>query len=127
MAVATGGASALFDSGQLDGRVFSGGWKEVAGRLPVDEPATGEVLAEVGNASRDDVFEAAKHAADAQRDWAAMPGHERAAVLLAAADALEDHREEAERWIVREGGSIPPKAHHEVNIAQAELREAATL
>jgi benzaldehyde dehydrogenase (NAD) len=127
MAVATGSTSALFDAGQLDGRIFSGGWKEVSGRLPVDEPATGEILAEVGNAGRDDVFEAAKHAAAAQREWAAMPGRERAAVLLAAADALEHHRDEAERWIVREGGSIPPKAHFEVDFTQSELREAATL
>jgi benzaldehyde dehydrogenase (NAD) len=48
-------------------------------------------------------------------------------VLIAAAEALERHREEAERWLVREGGAIPPKAHFEVDFTQSELREAATL
>jgi benzaldehyde dehydrogenase (NAD) len=126
MAVATQ-AGTLFSEDQLDGRVYSGGWREVAGRLEVEEKATGERIAEVGEAGREDVFDAAKRAADAQPGWAATPGPERAAILHAAADALERHRDEIVDRLVRETGVFPGGAAHQLGETQKELREAAAL
>jgi benzaldehyde dehydrogenase (NAD) len=126
MATATETGALLSDE-HLDGKVFSGGWIEVSDRLEVDEPATGERLAEVGSAGRDDVLRAATQAAAAQAEWAATPHPERAAIMHAAASSLEAHREEAERWLIREGGKIPPVANFEVNFVASELRLAATL
>jgi benzaldehyde dehydrogenase (NAD) len=126
MAVATE-ASALFSQDQLDGRVYSGGWKQVTGRIEVEDKATGERLAEVGEANRDDVLDAARQAAAAQPEWAATPGPERAAILHSAADALERHRDEILERLPRETGLFPGGAAHQLGETQKELREAAAL
>jgi benzaldehyde dehydrogenase (NAD) len=117
----------LIGEEHLDGRVYSGGWKQVSDRLEDNEPATGEQLAEVGSANRDEIFDAAKQAAEAQPAWAAMAGPERAAILHAAADVLESYRDQAERWLVRETGVFAGGAAHQVGETQKELREAASL
>ena len=127
MAVATETTTGLFSEEQLEGRVYSGGWKQVSERLEVDEKATGERLAEVGLAGRDEVFEAAKQAAAAQPDWAATPGPERAAILHGAADALERHRDEILDRLMRETGVFGGGAAHQLGETQKELREAAAL
>ncbi len=111
----------------LDGNIFSGGWRQTGERLEVHNPATDEHLASVGSAGRDDVMRASKLAAEAQPGWAATPGPERAAILRAAADALENAHEEIEWWLVHEGGGVPQKAAFEVGEAKKELREAAAL
>jgi benzaldehyde dehydrogenase (NAD) len=117
----------LITEEHLDGRVYNGSWKNVGGRLEVDEPATGEKLFEIGSADRDDVFAAATEAAAAQPGWAATPGPERAALLHATADALEAHREQAERWLIRETGVFAGGAAHQVDETLKELRVAAAL
>jgi benzaldehyde dehydrogenase (NAD) len=127
MAVATETTIGLFSEEQLDGCVYSGGWKQVSERLEVDEKATGERLAEVGLADRDEVFQAAKQAATAQPGWVETPGPERAAILHRAADALERHREEILERIPRETGLFPGGAVHQLGETQKELREAAAL
>jgi benzaldehyde dehydrogenase (NAD) len=117
----------LINDSHLDGRIYSGDWKQVKGRIVVEEPATGDRLAEVGSANRDEVFAAAKLAAAAQPAWAATDARERAMILQRAAEALESHREEAEQWLIREGGSAPAKAHFEIGETQKELRDAMAL
>jgi benzaldehyde dehydrogenase (NAD) len=110
------------------GKVFVGGWIDGgAGVLPVREPATGSQLAEIGVASEEDVDRAAQQAAIAQRDWARLNPEDRAAVLRRAGDLWEKHAEEIQSWLVREGGSIPPKAALETHIAANECYEAAAL
>ena len=117
----------LLGEEHLDGKLFNGGWIPAGERLDDLEPATGEVLASVGNATADDVFAAAKSAAAAQPAWAALPPRERAAVFHRAADGLEANAEEVMGWLVREGGKIPPVAQFEVGFVASELREAAAL
>ncbi len=108
--------------------IFSSGWtKAQGGMLQTLEPATGEVLAEVGLANKGDVREAASRARAAQPQWAATTGPERAALMRRAARVLEDNHEEFESWLVREGGAIPGKAGFEVQLVLAELWEAAAL
>jgi benzaldehyde dehydrogenase (NAD) len=120
-------APELFGPDILDGKMFSGGWIAGSERLTTTEPATGEQLAEVGAATPDDVHRAAAVANQAQVGWAAMDPHDRAAILLRAADVLQANKEEIIGWIIRETGSIPPKADFEINLATAELKEAAAL
>jgi benzaldehyde dehydrogenase (NAD) len=97
------------------------------GSSPVVEPATGAELAAIGVASAEDVARASTAAAAAQRDWAARPPEERAAVLRKAGLLFQDHAAEIEGWIVRETGSIPPKAQLETHIAANECFEASAL
>ncbi|MFC7448360.1 benzaldehyde dehydrogenase [Rhodococcus daqingensis] len=110
------------------GKIFDGRWKDPgAGAIKVTEPATGAVLGEVGNASASDVDAAARIAAAAQPGWAARTGEERAQVLRRAALTLQANRAEVERWLIREGGSVPGKAAFEVQLVLSELWEAAAL
>ncbi|MDP9884457.1 benzaldehyde dehydrogenase (NAD) [Sinomonas atrocyanea] len=120
---------ALLDDAALwGGKVNIGGWTEAAGGThDVVEPATGSTLGSVGAASREDVYRAARVAAEAQRAWAAKKPEERAAVLRRAGQLWEDHAAEVQDWIVRESGGIPPKAQLETHIAANECYEAAAL
>jgi benzaldehyde dehydrogenase (NAD) len=93
----------------------------------VTEPATGETLGRIRTATAADVSAAAKTAAGAQSGWAATPGPQRAALIRRAAAVLQDDRAEFERWLIREGGSIPGKAAFEVDLVLGELWEAAAL
>src|SRR4029450_2272231 len=128
VATQTGGRTGtLITEEVLDGKIFSGGWQQTSERLEVHNPATGEHLASVGSAGRDDVLRASKLAAEAQSGWAATPGPERAALLQAAAGALEGGREGCEWWVVHEGGGVTQKAALEVGEAEKELRAAAAL
>ncbi|NKS17147.1 benzaldehyde dehydrogenase [Prescottella equi] len=120
--------SALLGSDSWHGRIFDGRWIDSAGgAVDVVEPATGDVLGSVGVAAVTDVDRAARTAALAQPSWAARTGQDRAAVLRRAALALEDARDEVERWLIRESGSVPGKAAFEVGLVLAELWEAAAL
>ncbi len=119
----------LLDDRRWEGQIWrDGAW--CAGRggaREVLEPATGKVLGTIGLASADDVADAAEAAAKAQPDWAAAPFHERAAVLRRAGDLLHANAPEIEDWLVREAGSIRPKAAFEIAVSAAECYEAAAL
>jgi benzaldehyde dehydrogenase (NAD) len=126
--VSTAVGSAIFDASEAHGKLWVGRWHDASANLPVREPATGETLLEVGQAGGDDVARAAREAAAAQPDWAFRPATERAAVMTRAAELLETHHEEAEAWLVREAGSIRPKAGFEVmQLVLGELKAAAAL
>ncbi|MFI0408973.1 benzaldehyde dehydrogenase [Actinomadura sp. 3N508] len=119
---------ALLDPGVWTGKIFDGGWTAAAGGVyDVTEPATGETLGTLGQASAADVQRAAEAAASAQRDWAAQTYEERAAVLRRAGRLFEDHAAEIQEWIVRESGSIPPKAELEAHFAASLCYESAAL
>ena len=110
------------------GKIFTGRWQlSKGGTREVIEPATGRVLTEVGIADADDVREAAQAAALAQKEWADTPADQRAAVLRRAAQLLEAHADTLRPWIVRETGSIPPKADFELHMAAGILLEAASI
>jgi benzaldehyde dehydrogenase (NAD) len=110
------------------GKIFTGRWQmSKGGTKEVIEPATGQVLTEVGFADAEDVSDAVKSAAAAQTEWANTPADQRAAVLRRAAQLLEAHGEQLRTWIVRETGSIPPKADFELHMAVGILLEAAAI
>ncbi|MBV9005489.1 MAG: aldehyde dehydrogenase family protein [Solirubrobacterales bacterium] len=120
--------STIFDSDAARANLWAGEWRPARRTLAVREPATGETLLEVGEAEAEDVARASAEAAAAQSQWAARPAGERAAVMSRAAELLEAHHEEAEGWLVREAGSIRPKAALEVmQLVLGELRAAARL
>jgi len=110
------------------GKIFTGRWQLAkGGTREVIEPATGKVLTEVGFADAEDVREAAQAAAAAQVEWASTPADQRAAVLRRAAQLLEAHADALRPWIVRETGSIPPKADFELHMVTGILLEAAAI
>ncbi|MFI7702216.1 benzaldehyde dehydrogenase [Nonomuraea sp. NPDC049480] len=119
----------LLASVDWQGKIFkNGAW--TAGRggdYAVVEPATGGELGRMGLATPDDVADAAASAAEAQREWAAMPHTARAAVLRKAGDLWQRHAEEISGWNVREVGTVPGMAGFALHVAAEECYEAASL
>lgn len=108
------------------GMIFSSGWgKAAGGAYEVTAPADGSLVGLVGNGNAADVALAAVVASAAQPAWEATAPERRAAILSLAADALEQHREELIPWIIRESGSIYPKAAIEIEHSAGFLRAAA--
>jgi benzaldehyde dehydrogenase (NAD) len=119
----------LLEQDVWNGNIFIGGsWGPGSGgAADVIEPATGSTLAQLGRATADDVATAAQSAALAQREWAALPHTQRAAVLRKAAQLWSEHAEEISWWNVREVGAIPPLAGFAIHVAEQECYEAAAL
>ena len=116
----------LFATAKWAGKLYSGGWVEATeGSITSIEPATGRELADVGLAGTADVRRAVEHAVAAQREWAAAPYDDRAAILLRAADLLVSEREDVEEWVVREAGL--PRYFAGALAAAEEFRQAAAL
>ena len=116
----------FIDADRWQGKAFLGEWRSTkGGLLDVTDPATDVLLARVGLAGAADVAEAAVAARKAQVGWAAMLPSERAAILNKAADILEQNAEELIGWIMRESGSIQPKAGIEIEHGAGFLRHAA--
>jgi betaine-aldehyde dehydrogenase len=67
-------------------------------------PATGETLAEVQNASQKDVDKAVESARRGQKIWAAIPGVERGRTLLRAVELLRERNDELAELEVRDTG-----------------------
>ncbi len=74
-------------------------------RIPVLEASTGEVLAEVTEASPSDVDRAVRAAQGALPAWAAVPADERAAALRSWRQVMEERAEEFATSISREVGT----------------------
>jgi benzaldehyde dehydrogenase (NAD) len=117
----------LLDGDTWSGRIFSDGWVDAPETIETIEPATGEVLGTAGAGNAEAVTRAAASAARAQRDWAATPITDRVAIVRRAAELLERHRPELIRWLVREGGAIPPKADNEISASIGQFEMAASL
>jgi benzaldehyde dehydrogenase (NAD) len=117
----------LLDEASWTSTIVVDGWERVEGDYAVVEPATGKELGRLGRAQVADVARAAERAVAAQRDWAAVPYTQRAKVLRRAGDLFEANADEIQSWLVREAGSIPPKAGFEIHTAMEECYEAAAL
>jgi acyl-CoA reductase-like NAD-dependent aldehyde dehydrogenase len=86
---------------------FIGGeWVEATGEdsREIVSPATGEKIAEVPNASEEDIARAARAAREAQPRWAALTAWERASVCHAIADLIEERKEDFARELSLEQG-----------------------
>lgn len=118
----------FLDGANWQGNIFQKGWQPGgAGEAPIVEPATGQVLGHSGRASVADVAEASRNASDAQREWAALAFTHRAAILRKAGNLFVEHAPELSQWLIRESGSIGPKADLEIHLASEECFEAASL
>lgn len=119
----------LISESVFGGKIFiDGEWVAGSGgEIDSIAPATGEPIASVGVAGPDDVARAAASAAKAQREWAATPHPQRAAVLRRAAQLWERHADEIMDWNIREVGAIPPLAGFALHVTAAECYEASAL
>ncbi|MEO1778311.1 MAG: aldehyde dehydrogenase family protein, partial [Pseudomonadota bacterium] len=81
----------IVDQGARFGHFIDGAWTEPLGGFDSKNPATGEVLATLSQATQADVDAAVKAARAAQPKWAKAGGHARARVLYAIARLLQKH------------------------------------
>ncbi|UFU07511.1 NAD-dependent succinate-semialdehyde dehydrogenase [Ruania halotolerans] len=70
------------------GLFIGGSWRDAGRTMPVENPATGEVLTHVGDASPDEAMAALDAAAAAQAEWARTPARARSEILYRAFDLL---------------------------------------
>ena len=90
--------------------------------FPVEDPATGKLLAEVADASPADGARALDLAVAAQESWAATPPRERGEILRKAFDLVMDRADEFARTITSEMGKTLAEAHGEVTYGAEFLR-----
>ena len=88
------------------GLLIAGEWVAAAdgGASEIRNKATGELIETVPEATRADVARAVEAAQDGKRRMAAMPAHERSAVLMRTADAIGERHEELARMLAAENG-----------------------
>ncbi|MCU1477562.1 MAG: benzaldehyde dehydrogenase [Subtercola sp.] len=111
-----------------DGKIYSTGWKQPGnGTIDVTDKSTGESIGSIGVASTEDVEAAAIDAREAQAAWALVPGPLRGDIMREFSRLVVEHADEIATQIVRETGSIRPKAEWEVFMTARESLEAANL
>jgi succinate-semialdehyde dehydrogenase / glutarate-semialdehyde dehydrogenase len=121
MSTATSSLEALAAPPQL---LVGGRWMDAsdARTFMVDDPATGERIAEVADGSVEDGLAAVTAAHDALPGWAATPPRQRAEVLRRAFELMTERTEDLARLIVRENGKALPDARGEVTYAAEFFR-----
>lgn len=75
-----------------------------AGRIPVENPATGEIIGELLEASGADLDHAVRTASEEQREWAKTPLAKRTAIMFRMRELVLAHQDEIARAIVTEHG-----------------------
>ncbi len=91
-------------------------------RIPVTNPATGDLLDNVAAGTTSDVIDAVEQADKAQRQWAKVAPRERSEILRQCWKTLLDHADELTDLIVAEHGKPRPDAKGEVSYAAEFFR-----
>lgn len=86
------------------GLLIAGEWIQTEAKLPVMDPATFEVLAEIGDASVEHGLAAVAAAHDAFQTWGMAPARQRAEVLRRAFEIMTAEIEDCARIIALENG-----------------------
>jgi succinate-semialdehyde dehydrogenase / glutarate-semialdehyde dehydrogenase len=103
---------------------IGGAWRPASGggRLPVEDPATGETLCEVADALLDDALAALASAADKQAEWAAHPPRERGEILRRAYQAIVAQTDELALLMTLEMGKAIAESKAEIGYAAEFFR-----
>ena len=106
------------------GLFIAGEWTEAEGgtRFDVVDPATGEALCTVADASAADGARALDAAAEAQADWARTPPRERGEILRRAFDLVTERADDFALVMTLEMGKPLVESHGEVSYGAEFLR-----
>lgn len=108
------------------GILIGGEWRPpTTDSIAVDDPSTGEIIAEVPAGTEADVRDAIDAAAAALPGWRGLTANERAGVLRRFADLVTEHGEELAALIAREGGKPIAEARGELTYGQSFLAWSA--
>jgi succinate-semialdehyde dehydrogenase / glutarate-semialdehyde dehydrogenase len=106
-------------------KLYIGGeWRDAGGggTLPVEDPATGEVLAEVADATHEDADAALQAATDAFATWRNVPPRERGDILRRAYDLMMGRADELATLMTLEMGKPVAESKAEIAYAAAFFR-----
>ncbi len=107
--------SLLKDPSLLETRAYiNGAWVDGQGQIDVDNPARGDIIAQVADLSRDQVAGAIDAAYVAQKEWAQWTGKERANVLRKWFDLLMANQDDLATIMTAEQGKPLAEAKGEV-------------
>ncbi|MGH3437839.1 MAG: NAD-dependent succinate-semialdehyde dehydrogenase [Sciscionella sp.] len=104
--------------------LIGGKWRPATGgrTLAIEDPATGEVLCEVADATPDDGREALDSAVAAQPEWAATPPRQRSEILRKAYELLIERADELALLMTMEMGKPLAEARGEIIYAAEFFR-----
>lgn len=105
--------------------LIGGQWRQGDTVVPVHDPFTGKILAEVSQANQADAEAAIQSTVDAAKAMGALPSHARYNLLQKIAGALYDRREEFARLMTAEAGKPITDAKREVSRAVQTFTVAA--
>ncbi|MFC6874527.1 aldehyde dehydrogenase family protein [Halobellus marinus] len=94
--------------------------------IPVENPATREVVAEVPAGTTDDVDEAYETAARAQEAWQDVLPQERGEIIREVQHLIDGHHAELTELLAIESGSARPKASREFTSTGEMMHDVAT-
>src|SRR3954454_11688163 len=105
-------------------QLFIGGkWVDgVEGVLPVEDPSTGETIAEVADAGPDDALAALASAAEQQAEWAARAPRERSEILRRAYELMVERSADLALVMTLEMGKAISESEAEVKYAAEFFR-----
>ncbi|HSO50731.1 MAG TPA: NAD-dependent succinate-semialdehyde dehydrogenase [Acidimicrobiia bacterium] len=104
------------------GPFIGGSWSHGAGELAVVDPATEDVLVDIGLAEASDAEDAVTAAYEALAPWGATPPRERGEILRRTFEAMRAREEDLAELIVLENGKAFPDALGEVRYAAEFFR-----
>jgi len=106
------------------GLFIGGEWRDATGGkiLSVDDPATGETLCEVADATPEDAKAALDAAVAAQDDWAAHPPRERGEILRRAFEEMTERADELALLMTLEMGKTVKESKAEIAYASEFFR-----
>ncbi|MFL5827275.1 MAG: NAD-dependent succinate-semialdehyde dehydrogenase [Thermoleophilaceae bacterium] len=103
---------------------INGEWRDAreGGTLPVEDPATGETIAEVADATVDDAMDALAAATEKQDEWAAVPPVERGEILHRAFQMIIERKDDLALLMTLEMGKPVPESAAEITYAAEFFR-----
>ena len=104
------------------GLLIGGEWVQASGTLAVEDPSTGELLAEVADATEQDALAALDAAVAAQPSWGEHPPRERGEILRRAYEEIVARQDELALLMTLEMGKPLAESRAEVTYAAEFLR-----
>ncbi len=104
------------------GLFIGGEWRDAAETLDVEDPSTGETIAQVADATPDDAQAAIDAAADMRKEWAATPPRDRGEILRAAYEIVTKRADDLALLMTLEMGKTIKESKAEITYAAEFLR-----
>ena len=104
------------------GLFIGGEWRETAGSIAVEDPSTGDTIAEAADASEDDARAAIDAAAGMRDEWAAWAPRERGEILRKAFETIVSRSDELALLMTLEMGKPIAESKAEITYAAEFFR-----